>query len=446
MKDRYHIVQENNFRSTLTIHPELAKMLKIESLIRGIVRFGCRREFVEIVQGDTGSVSQIFLSKNIIDELLIPTFADYQIKIANKEIILGPFIGILKSEGNSTSPKFRSKIYEFYAGEYSNLAGALVLFSLSGVDRANNTVQGYCFDPLTADWKSGIFPYPAAIYRKVGLNREWKNHFLSVLGDTLFNNYHFNKWEMFCWLSTKPEVAKHLPATELYLDKKQLLRLLERYRVLYLKPVSGMKGIGVIQAQIHGHNVLLRWREKTGNREITLQQNADWNLKELKNIRPGKYILQEPINLLRYQNRLIDFRVILQKDNNIQWINQGVIARLGAPGSVVSNISNGGTAQLAAQFMKDYLGYNEAHSNSLLEGLHQLALNAAKSLDSVGLNCGTLGMDIGMDNSGHLWIIEINNRDPDPTIALDAGDTQLYRRLCLTPLYYAKALSGFSTD
>lgn len=444
MKNIYRFTQDDNSRSTLIVHPELSKIQGIESLVQAIVRFGSRRSFVEIVQADTGSISQLYLSKNIVEELLLPTYAHFEIKIANNELIVGPFIGVLRSGKDSISPKFQNKIFKIYASEYLNLAGALVLFSLSGVDRVHQTVRGYCFDPQTAVWKSGIFPYPAAIYRKVGLNREWKNHFLSVLGDALFNNYYFDKWEMYRWLSNKPEVAKYLPATELYLDHSQFRRLLNIYGTLYLKPLKGMKGIGVVKAQIQGSNVDFRWREKSGNRKIVLQMDSNWNQEELFKIRVGKYILQEPINLLSYQERLIDFRVILQKDKNLLWLNQGIIARLGAPCSVVSNISNGGTAHMAAKFLREYLGYNQSQIKSCLEGMERLALSTAQALDSVGINCGTLGIDMGVDNSGHLRIIEVNNRDPDPTIALDAGENLLFRHLCVTPLHYAKALSGFA--
>lgn len=437
------IALDDNSRSTLIIHPDLARVLGIDSLRRGIVRFGCRRSFAEIILTDTGIRSQIYLSKNIIEDLLLPIFAHFEIRIGNNEIVLGPFLGILRSRKNFTKSMLNSRIYNMFAGEYIKLAGVLVVFCLDGVDRTNQTVQGYCFDPRTSEWKSGIFPYPAAIYRRCELNTEWKNHFLSVLGDTIFNNYYFDKWEMYCWLSLNPQLAGHLPATELYLDQDQIQRLLKKYGGLYLKPVSGMKGIGVIQARLHASDVFFRWRENSGNRTIVLPLNSNWHQKGLKIFPVRKYILQEPINLLSCQDCLIDFRVILQKDQTRQWLNQGIIARLGAPRSIVSNISSGGTAFMALKFLQEFLGYNKAASSSCLEHMNGLALNTARSLDSVGINCGILGIDIGLDQSEQLRIIEVNNRDPDSTIALDAGDHQLYHRLCVTPLYYAKALGGF---
>jgi len=64
-------------------------------------------------------------------------------------------------------------------------------------------------------------------------------------------------------------------------------------------------------------------------------------------------------------------------------------------------------------------------------------------LDEYGLNCGTLGLDIGVDLEEKIWLIEINNRDPDPSIALNVHDLQLYYELKTGPLFYAKFLAGF---
>lgn len=46
----------------------------------------------------------------------------------------------------------------------------------------------------------------------------------------------------------------------------------------------------------------------------------------------------------------------------------------------------------------------------------------------------------------NLWLIEMNNRDPDPTIALDINNVQLYYDLKTNPLFYAKSLAGFKIE
>jgi carbamoylphosphate synthase large subunit len=82
----------------------------------------------------------------------------------------------------------------------------------------------------------------------------------------------------------------------------------------------------------------------------------------------------------------------------------------------------------------------------LQKKIADMAAAVANKLDEYGINCGTLGFDIGLDQMGRLWLIEINNRDPDPGIALDIHNTQLYYALKTGPLFYAKYLAGFAAE
>lgn len=120
-----------------------------------------------------------------------------------------------------------------------------------------------------------------------------------------------------------------------------------------------------------------------------------------------------------------------------------MIGRLGAQGSVVSNISSGGDAFTAGEILRMALPAATGQIDRLLVRMNDLALQVCNKLDQLGVHCGTLGLDIAVDHHGTLWLIEINNRDPDPGIALDIHDPGLYRALKTGPLLYAKYLAGF---
>ena len=78
--------------------------------------------------------------------------------------------------------------------------------------------------------------------------------------------------------------------------------------------------------------------------------------------------------------------------------------------------------------------------------MERLAILCCKALERKGLHLAYVGMDVGMDDNKNLWIIEVNNRNPDMTIALDAEDKQLYYQIKSAPLYYAKWLTGFGSE
>jgi hypothetical protein len=50
----------------------------------------------------------------------------------------------------------------------------------------------------------------------------------------------------------------------------------------------------------------------------------------------------------------------------------------------------------------------------------------------------------GKDYDLRELFIEINNRDPDPTIALDANNSEMYYYIKSRALFYGKYLSGFA--
>ena len=157
----------------------------------------------------------------------------------------------------------------------------------------------------------------------------------------------------------------------------------------------------------------------------------------------GKYLIQQAINLMSHDGRIIDFRCIMQKRQLNRWECNAIIAKYGDKNSIVSNISSGGTAFEASFLFREVLHLSESESYFLSERIKLFAFQICKKLDEHGINCGTLGLDIGIDTDDSIWLIEINNRDPDPTIALDINDVKLYCDLKTNPLFYAKALAGF---
>lgn len=160
-----------------------------------------------------------------------------------------------------------------------------------------------------------------------------------------------------------------------------------------------------------------------------------------------KYLIQESIELLQYEGGIVDFRCVLQKNQSNNWEFMAMFGRCGEKESIVSNISSGGSVFEGNYLLKKAL---EAHKtaykidfNSIMRNIHRLAIDVCSLLDEFGFNYGVLGLDIGVDINGHIWLIEINNRDPCMVYALDIDDEELYYKLKINPMYYAKALANF---
>ncbi len=432
--------------SDFVIHPIKAAEIGLGRKKFAVISFGNQKFSVSIVINDKIPSDQILLSEKLIATFHLPEYPVYEISFANQEIILGPFIGLLLSkENNRLTPSGLKKML-VYVSEYSKLHGVVVAFALDKVDRVQRFIEGYCYDPILNYWREGIFPYPSSIYRTIGLSEEWKNHFLSVIGDKIFNSRYFDKWQMYQWFSNDKVLNRYVPDTTLYHSPEDVLDMLKKFKKVYLKPVSGLRGRGIVQISGADQLFLFKYHEDQENHSVTLKNWNDAREYIQKRFVRGRYLIQQAVNLLEYQGGVVDFRCVVQKNQSNAWVCKAIIGRAGGNGSIVSNISSGGSAFIAEELLKRVLAAPEQEVLVIKESIAALACTICNTLDEFGIHCGTLGLDIGVDNKGQLWLIEINNRDPDPTIALDIHDQQLYHGLKTGPLFYAKFLAGFKAD
>ncbi len=433
--------------SELRIHPQFVTALGLGDRKFTHVSFGTQKHYLTLRSDTDLAPNQVGLSQKLIQALYLPDYLHYELRFdpSNNELVIGPYIGLLvsKSDRRLTAASLKRKLV--YIKRYPELHGAVVVFALDKVDQARRLIEGYCYHPSDNQWQKGIFPYPAAIYRTIGLSNQWKNHFLATIGDKFFNNRFFNKWQMYQWFANEPALRPFLPETLLYQSPQDILALLEQYQTIYIKPILGLQGRGIARVG-RGVNTQLRmeYRQKGVNYSQTFADpDQAWDF-FAQRYRPRRYLVQQAVDLLRYQDRLLDFRCILQKNQSNNWVCQAIIGRTGVKDSVVSNISSGGSAYTGAGILRKALSLPEETLQALLQRLTDFAMMVCNKLNDYGINLGTLGLDIGIDTQLRLWLIEINNRDPDPGIALDINDRKLFQTLKTTPLFYAKYLAGFT--
>lgn len=430
-------------RSDFIINSKKAAEARLNRKKQAYISFGDKRHYVNVKVSDSLVDNEILLSQNVIDSLHLPDYITYEIRINKNEIKLGPYIGLLirSEDGKLTDGRLNKML--LFAKEYSELHGALVVFALDRVDSVNRLVEGYCYNPLENTWKRGVFPYPSSIYRNIGLSREWKNHFLSAIGDTVFNNRYFNKREMYDWFSGHPAIKSYIPYTIRYQSYNDVLDMVDRFGRVYIKPVSGMKGRGIVQISKEGEALAFRFRSHGKNNSVILNSRDEICEFIEKSFHDGNYLIQQPIDLLKYEGRVADFRCVLQKSQSNVWVCMAIFGRCGQKDSIVSNISSGGTPFSGDDLLTKILYPLKIDKRIIKEKIVYIAQNICDVLDEYGFNLGILGLDMGIDTAGRIWLIEINNRDPCPIYALDIGDEQLYYKLKTNPVFYAKALAGF---
>ena len=430
---------------SLTIHPQLATKLSLNKEEKRIINFGILSWDSKIVISSEIEPDEIIVSPKIIEALKIPLAPKYEIQLNSNQLVFGPYIGILAAKTNDKLDQIVNNLSN-YVYHYQNIGGAILAFSLDGVDRENKLIRGYIFNPLKQQWDLGFYPYPSAILQRININRCWKNHFQTTIGNCIFNNYIFDKWEMHKWLSKNSKVNSFLPETILYRKAKDLFWFLENHPKAYVKPLSGSQGTGVIEASKKGNFVLLRYRIGEQNCEAYCESTQELETIFKLILSKGRYIIQQGIDLITQEDRIIDFRLLIIKNQFGDWEDMGMIGRYSKPKSVISNISGGGRAELGEDTLKEVLQLTDEEVYKLRIQLSRVAMEAAKSIEACGIHCGNLGIDLGLDKKQQIWIIEINNRDPNHTIAIDAGSRKIFYQVKLANMLYAKKLAGFAKE
>lgn len=409
--------------------------------VKLIIHFGAwRREFtVEI--GDNLPNDTLGVSEKIFDNFSIPESLEYEHRLTGRNLHLGPVIGICLYSSRKAFTDERFVKLEDYLTDYSLLKGLIFVCSLDGFDLESKTIAGYYYDPSnpTRPWVSAKLPYPAALYRKTGMSRRIYDDLISVIGDKVFNTYFFDKWELWEELSAIDDIRLHLPYTERVSSLEALDRMLATFGSVYLKQESGEKARGIIKVEKDGADYLFsyRFREQKRFGETSKLQQF---LQELGN---KHYLMQQGLNMPRYENRNIDFRVIMQKNYHQQWQASGIIARFGKKNSVVTNFLLAGYAKEGTEALELAYGLDKRQAFLVREEIVHVCQTACRHLEQRLGHYGDLGIDVIVDNHLHVWILEINKLHDHgfPLYAID--DQLMYYRVVTTPLAYAKALAGF---
>lgn len=442
MARHLQVLPDGSLRNTLVVSNELKQRLALADDVVMKMAFGWHRKEVLVRGRELVDGAQVLLSYQVIADLGIPLSPGYELTVCGQQLILGPYIGILATKSESELDE-TVEVLTNYLYDYQSIGGAVVAFSAEGVNQDDQLLSGYLFNPQTSRWEKGEYAYPSVIFRRVGMNRTLREHFASYLGNKVFNSYHFNKWEMYQWLSKDPEIDCYLPETILYQRPGDIHFFLTRYPKIYIKPIGGSQGTGITEVTSAGRAIFVRYRDSELNHECLFTTRQDANIFFRKILSKGDYILQQAINLLSTGERLTDFRLTLVKNGLGLWEDVGLVARYGTPQSIVSNVSAQGQAEMGEIALRKLFGLPTREVRKMRAVMSEVATNAAKHLENCGLLLGNLGFDFGVDNNRRIWIIEINNKDPNHTILIDAGNRPLFYYAKRLNMLYARYLSGF---
>lgn len=423
----------------LTLHPKLAESMGITQITARKIRFGAKtyQSIVEI--SDELPLNGASLSEDILDMLNIPQHCSLEIKQHGNEIQIGPFIGLLAGYYQSSIKKYLEQLRD-YVFLYHEIKGAILVFSLDHVDKINHTAKGYLYNPRTKQWEEGTYPYPSAIFVMTSsVSSAWIQHFKSVIGDVIFNDFFLSRLSIHKKLANSIGVKCYLPDTILYGSPQDLYYFLKKFPNLTVKPLNNANR-SVIRVYLKNSNSLVISNLRTLETKSFKFNSRDQAYSIFKQyFKDGEYLIQESIDVTGY--RTMSIRIITVKDQTGQWKAMGLFTRGDQSGE------NEGKLMPLVKFQKemvsDFLQQSDLYASLTYQELTHIAIDTVKEIESMGVHFANAAVDIIIGELGDIWISEIDYFNPSHEIALVAGYPNLYYEILKTNMLYAKKLAGF---
>ncbi|NEW06673.1 YheC/YheD family protein [Paenibacillus sp. SYP-B3998] len=241
-----------------------------------------------------------------------------------------------------------------------------------------------------------------------------------------------SKWTKTQVLLMNKELSRFVPETRIY-TRDALLSMLKKHKMVYVKPVNGSFGLGVIRVDQINHN---KYRYQAGTVTRSFVNFNDFFVSLNKNKFKKSYLIQQGIHLLTYNKRIFDTRIMVQQGPLKKWESTGYIGRVAHPNKIVTNFHNSGKPLPLELLLGSYL--KDEKKKSYILKLKQLGLQIATQYQKNRLGFKEIGVDIGIDKQFVPWILEVNTA-PDPFIFNQLKDKRMFHKV----LHYARANGRF---
>lgn len=290
----------------------------------------------------------------------------------------------------------------------------LVYFNHKKVDMKNNKINGQLL--LGDEWVDVKVDIPKVIdvspfchkHRKVIRYLRRK----SYLTDDSKNR--LSKERLQDALAKDKKFAKHIIATTHLKSYRSLMSFIKKHKEVVVKPVYSRRGQGVYIIKRQKKDYLIGYQQE----EKVVSANE---LKELFNNKfaEKRHIVQKYVESRNENGDPFDCRIHLEKNGKGDWEVVKIISRIGIGQKVIANVNYGGGRAEIIPFLKmNYRdNWEEIHTN-----LEVLGLSLANKIEEIReTSLMTMGLDIGIDKEGKLYIFEANSAPSTTVIKADVA-------------------------
>jgi glutathione synthase/RimK-type ligase-like ATP-grasp enzyme len=374
-----------------------------------------------------------------------------QFQQSTRSLALGPLIGVLVSRDHPEQPDKPFGDITMFCRELTDACrnqGAYVYFFTPNAIGLNlSTVEGWVY---TKGWHRMILPAPDVVNNRL-TTRKLENlpivqQFMSEIklrfGAHVFNEKFLDKSEVFDALKRDSSLQKYLPESHSLQNNTMLKSMCSKYSSVFLKPVRGSLGKGIIRLSRIGPE---SWQASYATVGGTKRQSFTSLVKLFSTIsgkmKTVRYLIQQGLTLIEIGGRPVDFRALTQKNASGKWAITSIVSRTAGNDHFVSNLARGGTLSTVKESVsKSNLPVH--YRGDASSRLSRAALDIANGVDTyIPAHFGELGIDLALDTSGRVWLLEVNSKpSKNDNTPLNEGKIRPSVRMMIQ---YARYISGF---
>jgi hypothetical protein len=372
-------------------------------------------------------------------------------KSVSRTITIGPLIGVMISRAYSDSSDRPFGSITAFCKELVDACqtyGAFVyFFTTSDIPASYQNLEGWTY---SGRWRKSVFPIPDVIYNRL-TSRKLENkpsvqHFMkevkSRFGIAIFNEKYLNKTEVFDALRHSPVLIKYLPESHLFKNYAMLKSMSAKYSVVFLKPVAGSLGKGIIRIiRTSNQSYSCHLTSMTGTTKQAFVSLASLFTTISSKLKQRRFQIQQGLQLIEIGGRPVDFRALVQRGSSGEWAITSIVGRIAGSDHFVSNLARGGSLSKVREALENS-NLGSGMQKTVSSQLRKAALEIAGGIeDQIKGHFGELGLDLAVDTNGRVWLLEANSK-PSKNDGTPLAEGTVRPSVKLT-IQYARYLSGF---
>lgn len=439
-------------QNDLTVSESLMKYLKIPANQHVNFRFGSHKQSLKVIPAP--GTNELRMSEFLARKLGIHRGTQLRIhyKTSSQTLCIGPLIGVMVSRANPGRPDRPFGAITAFCKELTEACrsqGAFVyFFTPQEIRSTNSSMEGWNYN---GGWNKSVFPIADVIHNRLTTrkleNRPSVQYFMkevkSKYNASVFNEQYLNKTEVFQALNNESGLRHYLPESHHFRNFENLKIMCGKYSVVFLKPVRGSLGKGIIRVSHRGGpNYICHFTGESGVRAQTFSSLAQVFSAVSGKMRKNKYQIQQGVQMIAINRRPVDFRALVQKNLHGQWGITSIVARIAGNHHFVSNLARGGSLST----VKDALiksNLPTATRPIVQQRLRKASMEISEGIErQIDAHFGELGVDLAVDTNGRVWLLEVNSK-PSKNDNTQLSDHKI-RPSVKQIIQYSKFLSGFN--